>query len=127
MSKSTSSRLDGLFSAIETPKPKRKRSLPDRQTNNSNPDSIPTDRRAGGRARRYAERIVPITISVAPEHIRYIDAISVAITKRTGRPCGRGEIVRALIDALTAAGVDLTRAATDAEIRAILTKRLSDI
>jgi|SRR5882724_6601916 len=123
-------RLGTLFAGMQqqpTSAPPKRQSTPAPIPAQSTPDTIPSDRRAGGRKRKYTERITTLSLSIAPEHVRYIDAISDGITRSTGKPCGRGEIVRAVIDALVASGLDLSRVAGSEEIRSILTTRLREV
>lgn len=131
--KTASARLDSLFTTIQpdaapSPKPKKQpsstRATAPKKSSSTAESSAPPDRRSGGRVRRYKERITPLTLSVAPEHVRYIDGLCNAITINSGAPCSRGEVLRAIIDALTATAVDLTRASGGDEIRSILTARL---
>lgn len=127
----TASRLGTLFAGIQqqpasTPPKRQTKSVSAPVPAQTNPDAIAPDRRAGGRKRKYAERIVPLTVSIAPEHVRYIDALSASITEHSGRAFGRGEIIRAIIDALVASGLDLSRVAGEEEIRSILITRLRE-
>lgn len=126
--KTAENRLGSLFATIQPDAPVQKKSntraATPRKSSTTPESTAPPDRRSGGRVRHYTERITPLTLSVAPEHVRYIDGLCNAITINSGSPCSRGEVLRAIIDALTATGVDLTRASGGDEIRSILTARL---
>lgn len=126
---SAQARLGNLFATMQgepaTPAKQQRKQRNTSAATTATPAVPPVpDRRSGGRRRTYTERITPITVSVAPEHVRYIDAVCNAITTSTGTPCSRGEVIRAMIDAITSSGVDLSRAAGGEEIRSILNTRL---
>jgi molybdate-binding protein len=56
--------------------------------------------------------------------IRHLDRLAVDIHGRSGKVLNRAEIIRALIDGLLDSGMDVTSAASEADLRGRVARRL---
>lgn len=81
----------------------------------------------GGRPKQQ-EQLVPANILLTPEQLRFIEDLGaeIRVPKAGGadRAMGRSEILRACIDALRQSKLDLAEVQSEAELAALLTKKL---
>ena len=77
-----------------------------------------------GRLPLHDEEWTKVTVVLLNRQIVYLDRLAADIRAKTGAAIKRAEIIRALIDALTESGLDLTATKSEAELKDILTARL---
>jgi len=77
-----------------------------------------------GRPPLHDEEWTKVTVVLLNRQIVYLDRLAADIRAKTGAAIKRAEIIRALIDALTESGLDLTATKSEAELKDILTARL---
>ena len=65
-----------------------------------------------------------VSVVLFDRQILHLDRLSSDIRGRTGRVLNRAEIIRALIDGLIDSGMDVTVAASEADLRARVSRRL---
>ena len=81
--------------------------------------------RAGpGRPPIHDEAWTKATVVLFNRQIVYLDRLALEIRQQTGAVVKRAEIIRALIDALAASGLDLTTAMSEADIKDRLVAKL---
>jgi N-formylglutamate amidohydrolase len=56
--------------------------------------------------------------------ITFLDQLASDIRGRTGATMSRAQIIRAFVDSIRDAGVDLTNATSEADLRSLVTARL---
>ena len=83
----------------------------------------PTDGKKG-RPPVHDEAWTKATIVLFKRQILYLDQLALDIRAATGSSISRAEIIRALIDALEISQVDLTKATSEVEMKAILIENL---
>ena len=77
-----------------------------------------------GRPPVHAEEWTKVTVVLLNRQIVSLDLLSADIRATNGVAIKRAEIIRALIDALTESGMDLTAATSEAELRETLLTHL---
>ncbi len=65
-----------------------------------------------------------VTVVLKDRQILFLDRLALDIRATTGAAVARAEIIRALIDAVEAAEIDLTDATSEDEVRNIVLERL---
>ncbi len=73
---------------------------------------------------REAEPWRKVTVVLKDRQILFLDRLALDIRAATGAAVARAEIIRALIDAVEAAKIDLTDATSEDEVRNIVLERL---
>jgi hypothetical protein len=73
----------------------------------------------------HTEKWSKATLILMVRQIVFLDRLSADIRVRSGAVVRRTEILRALIDALAGSGLDVSGVHSEAELRDILSKRLS--
>jgi hypothetical protein len=84
----------------------------------------PARRRGRGRPPVHAEAWTKVTVVLFNRQIVFLDRLSASIRARTGAAVSRAQLLRALVDAVAGAGLDLTRAASEADLKAALLARM---
>jgi hypothetical protein len=81
--------------------------------------------RAGrGRPPVHSESWSKVSVVLFDRQIVHLDRLSTDIRVKSGKVMNRAEIIRALIDGLIDSGMDITGAASEADLRARVTRRL---
>jgi hypothetical protein len=71
----------------------------------------------------HAEPFCKATVVLLNRQIAYLDAIAATIRGKSGKVVQRAEFIRAMIDAVQSAEIDLSNSTSEAEIRTLLTNR----
>ena len=74
---------------------------------------------------KHAEPYSKTTVVFFDRQTMFLDGLAWNIRKSTGQSIARAEILRALVDALEASGIDATGAGSEAELRELFTARLT--
>lgn len=82
-------------------------------------------RRKMGRPVTHDDPIEKVTVVLLKRQIVFLDELAVRMRAKTGKAIKRAEIIRALVDALEDSRLDVTAAASEADLKVILTRRLS--
>jgi len=77
-----------------------------------------------GRPATHDEPWTKVTVVLFDRQIVYLDRLAADMRSKTGTAIKRAEIIRALIDALAAAKIDLTAATSEGDLRAKLATAL---
>ena len=81
-------------------------------------------KRRPGRPPIHEDAWTKVTAVLFNRQIAHLDRLSADIRVHTGAAMSRSDIIRALIDALEASGLDVTQTATQDELRELLTAKL---
>jgi hypothetical protein len=81
-------------------------------------------RRGPGRPPIHDEAWTKVTVVLFNRQIRYLDRLSASIRANTGAAISRAQLIRAVVDAVGEANVDLTAAPSEAELKMALLARL---
>lgn len=73
-----------------------------------------------GRPIVHTEPWNKITVVLLDRHVAYLDRLAIDIRLKHGKAISRAEIIRALIEAASQSGVDLSQAATSDQIVELL-------
>jgi hypothetical protein len=65
-----------------------------------------------------------VTVVLFRRQVAFLDRLTASIRARTGAAVSRAQIIRALIDALGDAGIDLTGARSEADLKTMVLARL---
>lgn len=85
--------------------------------------ATPRGRKAGpGRPPVHSETWSKVSVVLFDRQILHLDRV--AARRKDGRSLNRAEIIRALIDGLIDSGMDITAAASEAELRGRVARRL---
>ncbi len=82
-------------------------------------------RRRRGRPPVHDEAWTKVTVVLFNRQIVYLDRLSASIRARTGAAVSRAQLIRALLDALAGAGLDLTRVTSEADLKTTLLDRMA--
>ena len=82
------------------------------------------EKRRPGRPPIHEDAYTKVTTVLFNRQIVYLDRLGADIRVQTGAAMSRTVIIRALVDALEASGLDVTQTATEAELRELLTAKL---
>jgi hypothetical protein len=96
----------------------RARLVPMRATTRPQPKAGP------GRPPVHNETWSKVSVVLFDRQVHHLDRLAIEIRGRTGKVLNRAEIIRALIDGLIDSGMDITAAATEADLRARVARRL---
>jgi hypothetical protein len=88
-------------------------------------DARPVTKR--GRRPSHTEQWTKVTVVLFDRQIVFLDRLCADIRAGSGVAISRAHVIRALIDGLTEAGLDLTGARSEADLRALFTSRLGRI
>ena len=81
-------------------------------------------KRRPGRPPTHEDAYTKVTTVLFNRQIVYLDRLGADIRVQTGAAMSRTVIIRALVDALEASGLDVTHTATETELRELLTAKL---
>jgi hypothetical protein len=81
-------------------------------------------KRGPGRPPLHAEAWTKVTVVLFDRQIEYLDILSSRIRAQTGAALSRAQLIRALVDAVADAGLDLRSARSEADLKASLVARL---
>jgi hypothetical protein len=84
-------------------------------------------KRGPGRPPVHAEAWTKVTVVLFDRQIEYLDSLSSRIRAQTGAALSRAQLIRALVDAVADAGLDLSSARSEADLKASLVSRLGRI
>ncbi|HTM24073.1 MAG TPA: hypothetical protein VL225_02705 [Vicinamibacterales bacterium] len=103
-----------------------------RKTGKTSHDIFTPTRRAGGahQGRRpgrppiHDEAWTKVTVVLFNRQIVFLDRLAANIRARSGAAISRAQLIRALLDAVTDANIDLTSATSEADLKSSLLARL---
>jgi hypothetical protein len=78
-----------------------------------------------GRPPVHNETWSKVSVVLFDRQIHQLDRLSIDIRGKTGKVLNRAEIIRALIDGLIDSGMDITAAASEADLRGRVADRLA--
>jgi len=78
-----------------------------------------------GRRPSHTEHWTKVTVVLFDRQIVFLDRLSADIRAASGVAISRAHVIRALVDALGESDLDLTGTRSEADLKAILTARLS--
>lgn len=81
-------------------------------------------RRRPGRPPVHSEAWTKVTVVLFDRQIQFLDGLAATIRTKHGVGISRAQLIRALIDAVDEAKLDLTASTTEAEVKATLAARL---
>jgi hypothetical protein len=81
-------------------------------------------RRRPGRPPVHDEAWTKVTVVLFDRQITFLDQLAGDIRSNTGASMSRAQIIRAFVDSIRDAGVDLTSVTSEADVRSIVTARL---
>jgi hypothetical protein len=85
----------------------------------------PSAKPGPGRPPVHTETWSKVSVVLFDRQILHLDRLASDVRARTGKVLNRAEIIRALIDALIDSGMDVTAAASEADLRARVSRRLA--
>ena len=77
-----------------------------------------------GRPITHTEAWAKVSVVLFERQIVDLDRLATDVRRTSGHPMNRTEIIRALIDGLIGSGLDLTKHASEATLRAHVARRL---
>jgi hypothetical protein len=77
-----------------------------------------------GRPPVHSETWSKVSVVLFDRQIHHLDRLAIDIRGQTGKVLNRAEIIRALIDGLIDSGMDITAAASEADLRGRVARRL---
>jgi hypothetical protein len=83
-----------------------------------------TARRRPGRPPVHDEAWTKVTVVLFDRQITFLDQLAGDIRSRTGATISRAQIIRAFVDSIRDASIDLTDATSEADLRSVVTARL---
>jgi hypothetical protein len=83
------------------------------------------ERRRPGRPPVHSEAWTKVTVVLFDRQILFLDGLAATIRAKSGGAISRAQLIRALVDAINDANVDLTASTSEAEVRAMLAARLA--
>ena len=81
-------------------------------------------KRRPGRPAVHEDKWTKVTTVLFNRQIVYLDRLGAEIRAQTGAAVSRTVLIRALVDALEASGLDVTQTETEGELRELLTAKL---
>ena len=84
----------------------------------------PTEGRRPGRPPVHDEAWTKVTVVLFNRQIVFLDRMAANIRAQSGAAISRAQLIRALLDAVADADVDLTTAMSEADLKATLLSRL---
>ena len=82
-------------------------------------------KRGPGRPPVHDEAWTKVTVVLFDRQIRFLDGVAATIRAQNGTAVSRAQLIRALVDATADAGIDLTTARGEADMKAMILDRLS--
>lgn len=82
------------------------------------------EKRGRGRPATHAEAWTRVSVILLGRQIAYLDHLAADIRSTTGAAINRAELIRAMIDAVEGARLDLTHTTSEADIRSSIMDRL---
>jgi len=82
-------------------------------------------RRRPGRPPVYDEKWTKVTVVLFDRQITYLDDLTESMRARTGTPISRAQLIRALVDALSEAKIDLSCCASPDAVKSTVLSKLS--
>ena len=83
-----------------------------------------TGKRRPGRPPVHDEAWTKVTVVLFNRQVVFLDRLAANIRAQSGAAISRAQLIRALVDALTDADIDLTAARSEADLKATLFARL---
>lgn len=80
-------------------------------------------KRGPGRPPIHEEDWTKVTVVLFNRQIAFLDGVAASIRANTGAAISRAQLIRALIDAVAEANIDLTQAPSEAEMKTALLAR----
>jgi hypothetical protein len=84
----------------------------------------PQPKAGPGRPPVHHEAWSKVSVVLFDRQIQQLDRLAIEIRGKNGKTLNRAEIIRALIDGLIDSGMDITVAASEADLRARVARRL---
>ena len=84
----------------------------------------PQNKVGPGRPPVHSETWSKVSVVLFDRQIHHLDRLATEIRVKTGKVLNRAEIIRALIDGLIESGMDIAGAASEADLRARVARRL---
>jgi hypothetical protein len=84
----------------------------------------PSAKRRPGRPPIHDEAWTKVTVVLFNRQIVFLDRVAANIRAKSGAAISRAQLIRALLDAVSDAGVDLTTATSEADLKATVLARL---
>jgi len=81
--------------------------------------------RARGRPRTHREAWTKVSVVMFERQVLELDRLTTTIRGKTGAHLTRAEVIRALLDALGESRLDITTVISGAQLKSILTEKLS--
>ena len=78
-----------------------------------------------GRPAEHDEPWSKVTVVLFDRQIVFLDRLSADIRLKTKTAISRAELIRSMIDAVEGAGIDLTTARSEEDLKTILSKKMS--
>jgi len=91
------------------------------------PSRLPAVQKSSGRTGRPPSALAgatKVTVVLTAAELAWLDRLAIDIRSRTGKPVERSAILRAVVDAVHDAGLDLARSADEAAIRETIAAKL---
>lgn len=82
------------------------------------------ERRGPGRPPVHEEAWTKVTVVLFDRQIAFLDRLAANIRAQSGAAISRAQLIRALVDAVSEADIDLTASTSEADLRATLLARL---
>jgi hypothetical protein len=82
-------------------------------------------RRRPGRPPVHSEAWTKVTVVLFDRQIHFLDGLTATIRAKSGAGISRAQLIRALIDAVNEANLDLTASTSEAEVKATLAALLT--
>jgi hypothetical protein len=82
-------------------------------------------RRRPGRPPLYDETWTKVTVVLFDRQITFLDELTASIRTRNGASMSRAQLIRALVDALSEANIDLASCQSPADVKRTLLSKLS--
>jgi hypothetical protein len=73
----------------------------------------------------HSEAWTKVTVVLFDRQILFLDGLAATIRAKSGGAISRAQLIRALVDAINDANIDLTASTSEAEVRAMLAARLA--
>ena len=86
--------------------------------------SLPGGKRKPGRPPIHTEAWTKVTVVLFDRQVAFLDRLAANIRGKSGAVISRAQLIRALVDAVAAADVDLTAAVSEADLKSTLLSRL---
>jgi hypothetical protein len=103
------------------PRPREKRSARTHPSEGPAPIQRPSGARRGpGRPPIHDEQWTKVTVVLFDRQIAFLDQVAASIRAKTGAAISRAQLIRALVDAVGEANIDLTAARSEAEMKVAL-------